>query len=193
MRPEKPTPTPVQNIQNEKDLLHQIAAGDAAALEALSQRFFPLLRAEAFRILGDRDDAEDVAQETLWKVWRRAGEYDAARAGVATWLTVLTRRAAIDRLRQRQRHLRLVESQPRESTEVAPEAPETALIRSSFAPVRRALGTLPREQRQVLELTYFRDMSQREIAQATGLPLGTVKSRVHLAMKRLRSSLAVAS
>jgi RNA polymerase sigma-70 factor (ECF subfamily) len=177
---------------DDKDLLSQIARGASAALEELSRRYFSLLRAEARRILGDRDDAEDVAQEVLWKVWRRAAEYDSSRAAAGTWLTILTRRAAIDRLRQRQRHLRLVEAQPRESVEVPPEAPETVLVQSSFAPVRRALRRLPREQRQILELTYFRDMSQREIAHATGLPLGTVKSRVHLAMKKLRSSLAEA-
>lgn len=177
---------------DDKDLLSQIARGASAALEELSRRYFSLLRAEARRILGDRDDAEDVAQEILWKVWRRAAEYDSSRAAAGTWLTILTRRAAIDRLRQRRRHLRLVEAQPRESVEVPPEATETVLVQSSFAPVRRALRRLPREQRQILELTYFRDMSQREIAHATGLPLGTVKSRVHLAMKKLRSSLAEA-
>jgi RNA polymerase sigma-70 factor (ECF subfamily) len=192
MSPEtRPTRTP--ESADDRDLLRHIAAGSAAALEELSRRFLPLLRAEAGRVLGDRDEAEDIAQEVLWKVWRRAGEYDPARASAGTWLTVLTRRAAIDRLRQRQRHLRLVESQPRENSAVLPEAPESALVRSSFAPVRRAIRDLPREQRQILELTYFRDMSQREIARATGLPLGTIKSRAHLAMKKLRTSLAVAS
>jgi RNA polymerase sigma-70 factor (ECF subfamily) len=185
--------SPEHEPDQEKKLLSRIAGGEAAALEALSRRYLPLLRAEAGRVLGDVEEAQDIAQEVLWKVWRRAGEYDPARSAVSTWLTVLTRRAAIDRLRARQRHLRLVEAQPRESATALPEVADAVIVRSRFAPVRRALRTLPREQRQILEMTYVRDLTQREIAQLTGLPLGTVKSRVSLAIKKLRRSLAAAS
>lgn len=160
------------------------------ALEELSRLYFPLLRSEAYRILGDSDDAADVAQEVLWKIWRHAGEYDPARAGVSTWVGVLTRRLAIDRLRQRNRRLRLLEEQPRESEAVLPEAPERVHSLDRSRVVRRALSGLPREQRKILELMYFRDMSQREIAQATGIPLGTVKTRAGLAVRRLRQALA---
>jgi RNA polymerase sigma-70 factor (ECF subfamily) len=176
--------------ESEAPIVQQIAAGDSAALEELSRRFTPFLRAEAYRILGDRDDAADVAQEVLWKVWRHAGEYDPAKASVSTWVGVLARRLAIDRLRQRQRRMRLLDEQPRESEVIPPEAPERVHAEHRSRVVRRALRELPREQRKIVELMYFREMSQREIAQATGIPLGTVKTRVGLAVRRLRQVLA---
>ncbi len=175
---------------HDTDLVALVAQGSSPALEELSRRHTPLLRSEAWRILGDADDAADVAQEVLWKIWRHAGEYDRSKAGVGTWLGVLTRRLAIDRLRQRRRRMRLLDSQPPQSDVVPPEATDRvdALDRSRV--VRTALGELPNEQRKILELMYFRDMSQREIARATGIPLGTVKTRAGLAVRRLRQTLA---
>ncbi|HKH47839.1 MAG TPA: sigma-70 family RNA polymerase sigma factor [Thermoanaerobaculia bacterium] len=176
--------------ESESRLVQQIAAGGSAALEELSRRYTPFLRAEAYRILGDPDDAADVAQEVLWKVWRHAGEYDPAKASVSTWIGVMTRRLAIDRLRQRQRRLRLLDEQPRESEAILPEAPERVHAHHQSRVVRRALRELPREQRKIVELMYFREMSQREIALATGIPLGTVKTRAGMAVRRLRQVLA---
>jgi RNA polymerase sigma-70 factor, ECF subfamily len=176
--------------ESDIELVQQIAQGGSAALEELSRRYLAFLRSEAYRILGDPDDAADVAQEVLWKVWRHAGEYDPAKAGVSTWLGVLTRRLAIDRLRQRQRRLRLLDEQPRESEAILPEAPERLHADHRSRVVRSALRELPREQRKILELMYFREMSQREIANATGVPLGTVKTRAGLAVRRLRQVLA---
>ena len=175
---------------NDNALVQQIAQGGSAALEELSHRYLPFLRSEAYRILGDPDDAADVAQEVLWKIWRHAGDYDPAKAGVSTWVGVLTRRLAIDRLRQRQRRLRLIEEQTPVSEAILPEAPERVHAEHRSRAVRSALRELPREQRKILELMYFREMSQREIAQATGIPLGTVKTRAGLAVRRLRQVLA---
>lgn len=176
--------------ENEIEIVREIAQGGSAALEELSRRYSPFLRSEAYRILGDPDDAADVAQEVLWKVWRHAGEYDPAKASVSTWVGVLTRRLAIDRLRQRQRRMRLLDEQPRQSEAILPEAPERIHAHYQSRAVRRALRELPREQRTVLELMYFREMSQREISQITGIPLGTVKTRAGLAVRRLRQALA---
>jgi RNA polymerase sigma-70 factor (ECF subfamily) len=176
--------------ENEIELVQRVARGESTALEELSRLYFSFLRSEAYRILGDPDDAADVAQEILWKIWRHAGEYDPARASVGTWAGVMTRRLAIDRLRQRNRRLRLLEEQPREGEAVLPEAPERVHSLDRSRVVRRALSDLPREQRKILELMYFRDMSQREIARATGIPLGTVKTRAGLAVRRLRQALA---
>lgn len=175
---------------NETELIRQIAQGDSAALEETSRRYQSFLRSEAFRILGDQDDAADVAQEVLWKIWRHAGAYDPSKASVSTWIGVLTRRLAIDRLRQRQRRLRLLDEQPRQNEAILPEAPERVHAEHRSRAVRSALRELPREQRKVLELMYFREMSQREIAQATGIPLGTVKTRAGMAVRRLRQVLA---
>lgn len=176
--------------ETEIELVQQIAQGGSAALEELSRRFLPFLRSEAYRILGDSDDAADVAQEILWKIWRHAGEYDPARASVSTWVGVLTRRLAIDRLRQRNRRIRLLEEQPQESEAVHPEGAERIQSHDQSRVVRRALRELPHEQRKIVELMYFREMSQREIARATGIPLGTVKTRAGLAVRRLRQVLA---
>jgi len=177
-------------MRQESEIIQQIAEGGSAALEELSRRYTPFLRAEAYRILGDPDDAADVAQEVLWKVWRHAGGYDPDKASVSTWIGVMTRRLAIDRLRQRQRRLRLLDEQPRESETILPEAPERVNAHHQSRVVRRALRELPREQRTIVELMYFREMSQREIALATGIPLGTVKTRAGLAVRRLRQVLA---
>jgi len=176
--------------ENEREIVAQIAQGGSAALEQLSRLYTPFLRSEAYRILGDPDDAADVVQEVLWKVWRHAGDYDPAKAGVSTWIGVLTRRLAIDRLRQRQRRLRLLDEQQPESEAIPPEAPERVHAQHQSRAVRRALRELPREQRKILELMYFREMSQRDISRATGIPLGTVKTRAGLAVRRLRQVLA---
>ncbi|HYU30955.1 MAG TPA: sigma-70 family RNA polymerase sigma factor [Thermoanaerobaculia bacterium] len=176
--------------ENDSEIVREIAQGSSTALEALSSRHGPYLRAEAYRILSDSDDAADVAQEVLWKIWKHAGDYDPVKASVSTWMGVLTRRLAIDRLRQRQRRLRLLEEQPKASEAIPPEAPERIHAHHRSRAVRRALRELPREQRKILELMYFREMSQREISLLTGVPLGTVKTRAGLAVRRLRQVLA---
>ena len=127
--------------ENDFELVQRVAQGDSLALEELSRLYFPLLRSEAYRILGDPDDAADVAQEILWKIWRHAGGYDPARASVGTWAGVMARRLAIDRLRQRNRRLRLLEEQPREGEAVLPEAPERVHSLDRSRVVRRALRT----------------------------------------------------
>lgn len=169
-------------------LLAQIAAGGSAALEELSRRYSRKIKAEAARILLDEGEAEEILQEVLWKVWQRAVDYDPQRGSVASWIFIMTQRHAIDRLRHRQARLRAVVRQPwRDSC--APEVHDRELFRSWFARVRRAFRELSPAQRQVLALAVFRDMSHSEIAEATGIPLGTVKTRTTTAKKRLRQSL----
>lgn len=170
-------------------LLWQIAQGSSAALEELSRRYARRLRAEAARIVTDPADAEDVAQEVLWKIWRHARRYDPRRASVATWLMVMTRRSAIDRLRQRSRWHRFLAEQPRAAPQCPPDVLDRELFRSRILRTRRAFRELPPEQRWVVALALLRDMTQREIAAATGTPLGTVKTRTLSAKRRLRQSL----
>lgn len=169
-------------------LLAQIAAGGSVALEELIRRHSGKMKAEASRILLDEGEAEEVLQEVWWKVWQRALDYDPRRGSVLAWLFIMARRRAIDRLRHRQARLRAVDRQPwRESW--VPEVHDRELFRSWFARVRRAFRELSPGQRQVLALAVFRDMSHSEIAETTGLPLGTVKTRTNSAKKRLRQSL----
>lgn len=169
-------------------LLAQIAAGGSAALEELIRRYSQKMRAEACRILLDEAEAEEVLQEVWWKVWQRALDYDSRRGSVHAWLSIMTRRRAIDRLRHRRAWLRAVDRQPWREFCV-PEVHDRELFQSWFARVRRAFRELSPGQRQVLALAVFRDMSHSEIAETTGIPLGTVKTRSNSAKKRLRQSL----
>lgn len=180
---------PVDTGTEDGILLSQIAAGGAAALEELSRRYSRTIRSVAFRILAAEAEADEVVQDVLWKVWRRALDYDPQRGTVATWITVITRRRAIDRLRTRQAWLRAVAQHPRRDSQVLPEVGDQELLRGRLRRVRKAFRELPAEQRRVLALAFFRDMSQREIAKATGIPLGTIKTRTNAAKKRLQQTL----
>jgi RNA polymerase sigma-70 factor (ECF subfamily) len=175
-----------------------MAAGDEAALGELHDRFAPLLHSVALRIVGDADDAEEVLEETFWQAWRQAARYQEGRGGIGTWLVMMARSRAVDRLRSRRRvrEERWAEL-PEPSDAEAADTPGavTPLESAQADEVRRvvaqAVARLPPEQRETVELAYFRGMSQTEIAQATGQPLGTVKTRARLALMKLRDSLAV--
>ena len=177
--------------RDEAVLVARIAAGDEAALGDLYARYAPVLLGLARRVLGDTADAEEVLQEVFIHAWRRAGRYDPERSSVSTWLALITRSRAIDRLRSRRSADRTAEAARQDSPleHESPRATGTVLIRERRARIAAALADLPPEQRRVLELAYFGGMTQSEIAAATGIPLGTVKTRTLLALKKLRESL----
>ena len=176
-------------------LLRRMAAGDEAALGALYDRWSALVHSVALRIVGDAGDAEELVEETFWQAWRQAGRYDASRGGVSAWLVVIARSRALDRVRLRgwkrasagsDAELAAAEAVVEVGSPLqAAEQDETRRI------VRAAMDALPAEQRETLEMAYFRGMSQSEIAAATGQPLGTVKTRARLALQKLREALAV--
>jgi RNA polymerase sigma-70 factor (ECF subfamily) len=161
------------------------------ALGALYDRYAPLLLALTRRILGNPADAEEVVQETLLQVWGQAGRYDPRRSSVATWLVLLARSRAIDLLRSRRVRERAVEAAGEETLGVhaSPEGPAAVWYEERRSRVLAALAQLPADQRHVLELAFFGGLSQREIADLTGTPLGTVKTRTLLAMRKLRQAL----
>jgi len=176
-------------------LVRRMAAGDEAALGTLYDRWSPGVHSLALQVLGDGDEAEEVVEETFWQAWRQAGRYDGGRAAVGSWLVMIARSRALDRVRARRR-LRLAHdaaalADPAAAMPVASDDPmrdvEAAELRRS---VRRALDAIPPEQRRTLEMAYFGGMSQSEIAAATGEPLGTVKTRTRLGLLRLRGLLA---
>ncbi len=170
-------------------LLSQIAAGGSAALEELSRRYSQKIKAEAFRILYDAGEAEEVFQDVLWKVWQRALLYDPRRGSVPGWISTMTQRRAIDRLRHHRVRLLAMVQQPWREPCAQPEVHGRELFPAWRRRVRRAFRELSPEQRQVLVLALFRGMTQTEIAEATGIPLGTVKTRTNSAKTRLRQSL----
>lgn len=174
----------------EAELVARVAGGDESALGELYDRHAPVLLALARRILGDPADAEEVLQEAFVHAWNRASRYDPTRASVATWLALITRSRAIDRLRSRRVVERTTEAAGREVTRhESPKAASAVLQDERRVRIAAALAGLPAEQRQVLEMAYYRGMSQTEIASAADIPLGTVKTRTLLAMKKLRHEL----
>jgi RNA polymerase sigma-70 factor, ECF subfamily len=169
-------------------LVRRVSQGESAALEALYRRHAPRLHALLLRMLGQGADAEEVLQESIVEVWKRAGEYAPARGAVEAWLITIARSRAIDRLRSRGARLRLVREREQLAPDVTvtPEPPDV----HAHTRLRRALDALPAEQRRALELAYWDGLSQREISEHTGDPLGTVKTRVRLGLQRLANLLA---
>lgn len=164
-------------------MLERIAGRDAQALEDLVDRFAPVALALAGRILGDRSEAEDLLRIVFTRVWQEAGRYDPAKGSASSWLLSWVRSRAIDRLRRREALQRAVDRAPAREEEASPGGSEE---REKPA---RAVADLPADQRQVLELAYFEGLSQTQIAQKLGEPLGTVKTRARLGMNRLRQAL----
>ena len=173
-------------------LVAAVAAGDAAALSLLYDRFSGMLMGLAHRILGDAADAEEILQEAFLQAWRQAGRYDPKRSSVSTWLVLITRSRAIDRLRSRKVKDRtlLGVRQEKKGSHTSPEGVADVLRDERGRRLRREMALLPSEQREVLEMAFFRGMTQSEIARRTGIPLGTVKTRSLLAMRKLRKALS---
>ncbi|MBC7789232.1 MAG: sigma-70 family RNA polymerase sigma factor [Anaerolineae bacterium] len=177
---------------SDEELLRRMHNGDADSLGRLYDRWSPLLFPLVVHLLTDPDEAEDVVQETFWQAWRHADRYDAARSDVAGWLFVIARSKALMRLRARRRR--------REEPLPSADAPElvapladpavNAELAGRRAIVLAALAGLPPEQRHTVDLAYFHGMTQQEIAERTGQPLGTVKGRIRLALEKLRQPLA---
>jgi|SRR5580693_276269 RNA polymerase sigma-70 factor (ECF subfamily) len=185
-----PPPEPPATLKDAA-LLRQVVDRRPEALAELYDRFAPVLLPLARRILGSAADAEEVLQEAFVHVWNHASRYDPARSSVSTWLVLLTRSRAIDRLRNRKVVERVHEAAHQEPIAVhtSPVAVEAVFIQERRDRVRRELEKLPAEQRQVLEMAFYQGLTQSEIAARAGLPLGTVKTRTLLAMKKLRASL----
>jgi RNA polymerase sigma-70 factor, ECF subfamily len=163
------------------ELIERIGAGDRSAFDELYRRYARPIFALALRRLGDRGRAEDAVQEAFASVWRSAGTYRADRGKGAHWLYAVARNAIVDRGRARGENP--MEAADEVSTEPSP--PERAESDWAAWRVHRALAVLPEREREVLELAYWSDLSQSEIADRLGIPLGTVKTRTRSALSRL--------
>ena len=172
-------------------LLGRVAAGDEAALEVVYQRYGGSCYRLARRILGESHLAEDVVQQVFLALWQGSG-YDPARGAVSTWLLSVTHHKAVDMLRRESgRRKRLAGDQELIETQIEVSGPADQVWATLRAErTREAVRALPAEQREVLLLAYYGGYTQREIADMTGLPLGTVKSRTLHAMRRMRARLA---
>jgi RNA polymerase sigma-70 factor (ECF subfamily) len=172
----------------DRTVLDAVRRGDQRSLEELYRRHSSRLYGLLLRMLRETADAEEILQETFVDAWRRAGEYSASRGSVEAWLITIARSRAIDRIRNRGARLRLVKQSEQLATADAPQ-PEPPDVHAQTR-LRKAMGTLPPEQRRALELAYWDGMSQSEISRETGDPLGTVKTRVRLGLQRLAELLA---
>lgn len=168
-----------------------LTAGDHDALSELYDRFSSTLMGLATRVLRDPADAEEVVQEVFVHAWNRARTYDPSRSSVSTWLVLVTRSRAIDRLRSRKVSDRTTQAVKKEKSGdyESPTGARNVLNVERRRRVQEALAELPPEQKQVLDLAFYSGMTQSEIAMKTGIPLGTVKTRTLLAMKKLRKAL----
>lgn len=163
-------------------------AGDRAAFGTLYDHFAPRLKAYLMRLGTAEDVAEELTQESLISAWRRAASFDPAQASVATWLFTIARNKRIDRLRREKRP----EFDPNDPALVpeAPPQPDQGLDAArDEGRLRAALLTLSEEQIHMLRLAFFSDLSHRDIAEKEQLPLGTVKSRIRLALAKLKVQL----
>src|SRR5215471_11881272 len=168
----------------DRELLERVAQGDVGALMAIYDQHASRAITIAFRILRNREEAEDIVQETFLEVWRRAAQFDPGRGGAVAWVVTIARSRAIDRLRARTIAGKTIASATEDAQGLLPPPPPSPAVETER---RRAaaLGALPAAQRRTIELAYFEGLSQSEIAVRTASPLGTVKMRVKLAMAKL--------
>ena len=170
-------------------LLKAIAGKEEKALSQLYDRYRVVLFGLLVRILNNREEAEDVLQELFLQVWHRAGDYDSNRGRPFTWLVTLARSRAIDRLRSVASRERVATESAREATEEVSDAVADAVRSEQRGIVTSALSQLPEEQQRALVLAYFDGLTQSEIADRSGAPLGTVKTRMRAGMIKLREML----
>ena len=193
MAPPSPLVAPdgLSEGQSEAELMRQVAAGEIGGLEILYDRYHSMAYALALRITTETGLAEDVVQDSFLGVWRNASRYAEDKGSVRGWLLAIVRHRAIDAMRRQRASVAIGE----EADEAVPAAltlpdiwPEVA-GHLDAEQIRRAMTALPPAQRDVIELAYFDGLTQREIAERTHAPLGTVKSRIRLGLASLRDQL----
>ena len=181
----------------DETLAARVARGDSAALEALYDRYASRVLGISMKIVGDQSLAEDILQETFWRVWQSASTYQSQLGAFTGWLFRIARNLSIDAYRRRNVRPQAVmsarepgsdpglEEMPDPDMDVAEQAQSILVNRQ----VRKALASLPGVQRQVIEMAYFYGMTRQEIAEATGEALGTIHTRARLALQKLRGEL----
>src|SRR6516165_1260896 len=175
----------------DEELMEFVAGNDADALEVVLERHLDAAFALAYRMCGRRSAADDIIQESCLAMWRSGARYDRKRGSVRTWALSIVHNRAIDSLRRSGVHerLRAGDDGVEESLEARERTDVQAIDNAASGEIRGALGELPVEQRQVIELAYFGGFTQAEIASMLNTPIGTVKSRMRLGLEKLRDHL----
>ncbi len=172
-----------------QQLVERIARGDGRALRSAYDAHAGRVLALALRIVRSRAEAEDVVQDTFLEVWRRAPEYDAARGELSSWILSMARSRCIDRVRRARVRARHAEQVHHVSPDFGDQLEERLAMSEHGERVRTLLLALPKEQREALQLAYFEGLTQQEIAERSGIPLGTVKTRLRLSLEKLAKEL----
>lgn len=177
----------------DRELIARLRAGDEDAFRGLFGHYAPTAKALALRIVRQAHLAEEIVQEAFMAVWKNPDGYDEARGSVRSWLMGMVHHRAVDLVRREEAHRRRVEDairEPREErADIADEVVRQLGLPDERRLVRSCLDALPAAQRDVLQMMYFEGLSQSQIAERAGLPLGTVKSRTLLGMRRMRAAL----
>jgi RNA polymerase sigma-70 factor (ECF subfamily) len=188
-----PQPEPAAGVQD-ADLICAIAARDPDALAALYDRYSGILKALVIRVVHDEAESDDLLQEIFMQIWRQAKNYSQKKGQALGWIVTLTRRRAIDRLRKRQAYHRVTErlelETGRQPDSWVNNRIDNDILREDLRQfLSRRIEALPSLQREAIDLAFFKGMSQREIAIYTGTPLGTIKTRLELGLKKLTVAL----
>ena len=168
------------------EVVSAIRSGDESAMAHLYDKYSSIVYSVALRVLADAGAAEDVLQEVFMQLWRNPGAFDASRGNLAPWLAVIARNRAIDSLRRRQPETDIEDV----IVSVEPDMAGDAERSRAMEKVRSALGSMPAPQRSALEMAYFEGLTHTEIAEKTGEPLGTVKTRIRAGLMALRKAFA---
>ena len=171
-------------------LMQRIAEGDRVAFDVVSQRFHGLIYSTIYKVLNHVEDSEDVAQEVLLSLWKKAATYEPSKGKLMTWIATMSRNRGIDRFRSHQRRIALREKLEKEVTEGAVDPAASGRSELYLSETRRMLKTavveLSAEQREVIHLAYFEGLTQSQIASRIDRPLGTVKARIRRGVENLR-------
>jgi RNA polymerase sigma-70 factor, ECF subfamily len=184
-------PPPVNEQSTDLEIFLAIQAQQVKALDVLYDRYSKLVYSTAVQLLNSVEEAEEVTQETFLRLWQRSGIYQPQRGSLSGFLITVTRSRSLDRLRARSARQQKLQRIQTFTDGVSPYDPplEFVTVQERSNMVREALKQLSPDDRQILETAYYEGLSQSEIAQRDGIPLGTVKSRARQALKKLRISL----
>ena len=173
----------------DQDLIRQVAQRNKTAFNSLYDRYCQLVLSLAWRVLSERQEAEDVVQEVFLQVWREAASYDQKRGSLCAWLTTITRSRAIDKVRSRKSR-RIYDHASQDILELDEQLPDREIHQDKNLDnrilIRKAFASLAREQQIAIEMAYYEGMSQTEIAEALKEPLGTIKTRIRSGLTKLK-------
>ena len=171
-------------VSSDDMLVSAIRSGDGHAMTQLYERYSPIVYSVALRVLGDTGAAEDILQEVFMRLWRSPDTFDATRGSLPGWLAVITRNRAIDSLRKRRPEAEITDV----VVSIEPDLAGAAEWSRTLEKIRATLGGMPLPQRSALEMAFFEGLTHTEIAEKTGEPLGTIKTRIRAGLLTLRKA-----